>query len=101
MPNHVVHFEITGTDPARLHAYYRELFGVPGKLVVGQFTDRDIDAIIWFMKSISSNYPKENLGPGSVIGGATTKPATTAPAGKTGGAAAPTTPATPATPAPH
>jgi len=68
---------------------------------LGQFTDRDIDAIIWFMKSISSNYPKENLGPGSVIGGATTKPATTAPAGKTGGAAAPTTPATPATPAPH
>ena len=27
MPNQVVHFEIVGTDPARLHAYYGELFG--------------------------------------------------------------------------
>ena len=69
---------------------------------LGQFTDRDIDAIIWFMKSISSNYPKENLGPGSVIG-ATTKPTTTAPspAGSTGGPAAPVAPAVPLAPAPH
>lgn len=27
MPNQVVHFEIVGTDPGRLHAYYGELFG--------------------------------------------------------------------------
>ncbi|MFI5695175.1 VOC family protein [Kribbella sp. NPDC051586] len=27
MPNPAVHFEITGTDPARLHAYYADLFG--------------------------------------------------------------------------
>jgi predicted enzyme related to lactoylglutathione lyase len=27
MPNQVVHFEITGTDPGRLHSYYGELFG--------------------------------------------------------------------------
>ncbi len=27
MPNPVVHFEIIGTDPARLRAYYGELFG--------------------------------------------------------------------------
>jgi predicted enzyme related to lactoylglutathione lyase len=27
MPNPVVHFEIIGTDPARLHSYYGDLFG--------------------------------------------------------------------------
>lgn len=27
MPNPVVHFEIIGTDPARLREYYAELFG--------------------------------------------------------------------------
>ena len=27
MPNQVVHFEIIGTDPVRLHTYYRDLFG--------------------------------------------------------------------------
>jgi predicted enzyme related to lactoylglutathione lyase len=42
MPNHVVHFEITGTDPARLHAYYRELFGWTyelGDTVSGQVSE--------------------------------------------------------------
>lgn len=27
MANQIVHFEITGTDPGRLQAYYRSLFG--------------------------------------------------------------------------
>jgi len=45
MPNQVVHFEIIGTDPARLRAYYRDLFGWTfqvGDTVSGQVSARTL-----------------------------------------------------------
>jgi len=50
-------------------------FGAVMPSFLGQFTDRDIDAINWFLKSISDKYPKENLGPGGVIGTGSEPPA--------------------------
>ncbi|HWD77876.1 MAG TPA: VOC family protein [Kribbella sp.] len=42
MANQVVHFEISGTDPARLRSYYRDLFGWTyelGDTVSGQVSE--------------------------------------------------------------
>lgn len=50
-------------------------FGPQMPPFLGQFSDRDIDAIIWFFKSISDKFPKENLGPGGVIGTGAEPPA--------------------------